>query len=423
VKKHPLLVTNEEPEENSASLSAATNKNKNKPKKRTRKISDNFDDAQSTITLTDNSSSMLLTTIPKSLSNSLTLAFPHPIPMPQSNFIDYNFEDEFIEIDPSNKWISLLSVRDSSPNIYLSRITLLASLRYSRFSHQGHGSLPPFAQFIQFAKMFNLLQPSDITSRIHAHKVLRDEQYINNKSNFSITRKHFNSITNNHNLLNDDEELNQSIILANSIQDLDNRSDLINGHCDGRVCLDSCSGARNHFNENQIKFSFSSSPLIAMNDFEFNNFPLITMKVEANENFDQYKKYMKNKLAGVENNSTTKPNMPVDLPIIIRVNRAFERTFGLEQKAVRSSFIRHSWFALYMEFFARSEWSRLAELELMGEFGSSGGYQTAALCRHQLGAEFPALIDKSFDRDSDVLSSWKMTIIPSKQQSANLSLH
>jgi len=446
VKKHPLLVTktsSEEPESASSALTLSKNmKNSkfginniinsennnnnsghkkkfapsqtetfnNNNNKRARKSSplDKFDSPellpesmQRSVSI--NTNSMFPSKIPSSPSLS-TLAFPHPIPLPQSS--DYDFSDDFIDIDPTGEWLSLKYVKQLSPNIYLSRISLLASMRFLRYIDVNHEYMQALSGFIGHIKIHDLLQPCDLTSRFHTYKGIKDNETANNNNNNSNSN---NSNSNNNNKI--------SISQCYSFK-LNSRSDdSLTGHCTGKICSNICPNAKKFLDDSRIKFSFSFSQLTPIEDFDHSNYPFITMKMESNENFDQYKKYVKSKISGIQTNLPPRPNLPAECDVAIRVNRAFERTFGMEQKAVRSAFIRHSWFALYMEFIARSDWLRIWELDMCGENGFTNGYQTAALCRHQLGAEFPALIDKSFDCDDDgVCYQWKMTIIPIKSQ-------
>jgi len=414
VKKHPLLQLND--------LGEVSLMNQNN-KKRAR------EEIQSTENIFPSSSS---TALSSSSSLSPSLSFPHPIPMPQSN--KSSFFDDLTEIDPSGEFLSLTNIDISnSPAVYLSRVLLRASLRHSKYS-TSRPYVSPLAQWLSFVRFHELLQPNDLTSLVHSFSSWNENNSLRSRHR-NIKECQCEDCQQYHYLLKDDKNrpetdnknhttiynstIATSMVSKYSVPLTERSDDLLTGHCNGQVCQGTCTGAKQLFNETRLRCTFFSSLATPIEDYDsINNFPCIIMKIDTeNKQIMEYKKYMREKFAGDWDKKSTAIHFPVEYPINIRVNRAFERTFGIEQKNVRSAFIRHSWFALYMEFFARSEWSRLWELDIVGEHGENGDYQTTALCRHQLGAEFPALIDKSFDRDDDgVCHSWKMTIIPMKHQ-------
>lgn len=313
----------------------------------------------------------------RSVASSPTVAIglPYPLPMQASH-------KELSHLDPTGEWLSLASVINVSPIAYISRLILIAQLRFQVRTGSRWRTLNEYVQYYGLIRAHDTFQPIDFTSRIHSAHV--------DNTTLTADEKRFTKL--NH-----------------------RSDDPVTQHCTGEVCRNRCPEARQFVSRYGFVLNFLSSPMIPSDDTDMNNFPCLTFKMQHPVELGPAKQVIKQMWSDNHKGQPAHAMGSFQYPTVIRVNRAFERVFGIEQSVMRAAFIRHWATATFTQLFARSEWPRLCDIELAGEV-SGDGWQSVLLCRHgQSQSEFPAFVVKTFQKDDDdVCIGWKMSFIPLK---------
>ena len=287
---------------------------------------------------------------------------------------------------------SLLDDLDVLPSARLSQLLVRHSLLSFFRGNQEHPKLGeagrPLASIVSrwltYARYVALLSSQDLTSMIHGSAFIT-----------GVPLKH--------------EEGGKALLRLHERSDAQH-----DGHCDGRVCGGMCLGPRRLRKGKPVHFDFTTSPVEAIADSDFNNFPSLVFCHEETEELRRLKRFVETDFAV----DSQWPGVAVSYRVVVRVNRAFERLFGWSQRQVRAMYQQHSIFALFQLFAAR-EWQRVMRMEVAVDFGTSaeyeGSYQLRTRGRHQTGSDFDCFLYKTYERDDlEIVVKGYFTWIPVK---------
>ena len=106
------------------------------------------------------------------------------------------------------------------------------------------------------------------------------------------------------------------------------------------------------------------------------------------------------------------PQPPIEVPMSVCVNAAFERLFGWSQAELRQHLIRDGGKTLYL-LTRRDSWERLMELDQEANWGQQHEYRTYAVCVNKYRGEIHCLLHTVYSfNDDGKFSDSRTTFIP-----------
>jgi len=280
------------------------------------------------------------------------------------------------DIDPTGEYTSIDYTSTSS--ICISRCVLRSLLLCQKY-HSIHPRSNATGQILVWIKLNFFLVPSDVVTVLHC-----------------IGRWH------QRNTNNDSSSLKKSYSIARKcLPDSD--------YCDGTICETRCTSSKALLNKLSVGYKFNSSSITPMQD-NAHAFPLMTMKIERNEEYSNICSLIVEAMTGAksvlsvlsESPIENKNNSPSYISVRVEINSLFERVFGYSSSEIRELSIREGWSTIY-HLIDRYDWQRLSEMERRVEFrhDTHSQFTLPVTCRHMIGTTFPALLVEKIELDDD----------------------